>query len=110
MKKRDTNQKKNTKSTLTHPETGREINIDAVIYQAVKSAILKSLKGSQGKTFTELADNVIKIIRKEMPDFKGSIPWYTISVLRDLETRNMVETFMEKRKKFSRLPSSSKKK
>jgi hypothetical protein len=31
------------------------------------------------------------------------MPWYTISVLRDLETRGVVENFVEKGKKFNRL-------
>jgi hypothetical protein len=66
------------KIVVTHPATGTERKFDAAIYEPVKAAILQSLKGSKGKTFTELADDVVKIIRKKMPDFKRSIPWYTI--------------------------------
>ncbi len=96
--------KSTTKKVLvTHPETGTERNIDAVIYEPVKAAILKSLKGSKGKTFTALTDDVVKIIRKQLPDFKKSIPWYTISVRLDLETRGIVETFVEKGVKLNRL-------
>jgi ribosomal protein S25 len=61
------------------------------------------LKGSKGKTFTELTDDVVKNVRKKMPSFKGAIPWYTISVLRDLETRGVVESFTGKGKKLNRL-------
>ena len=70
-----------SKITLTHPRTGREYDIDESIYNPVKAAILQTLKTTKGKTFTELTDDVVKIIRKKMPDFKKSIPWYTISVL-----------------------------
>ena len=91
------------KIIVTHPATGTERKFDAAIYEPVKVAILQSLKNTKGKTFTELADDVVKTIRKKMPDFKGSIPWYTISVRLDLETRGIVETFTEKGKKLNRL-------
>ena len=91
------------KVIITHPASGREMKIDAAIYEPFKVAIIKSLQESKGKTFTELTDDVIKIIRKKIPAFKGAIPWYTISVLRDLETRGIAETFVDKGKKFSKL-------
>ncbi|HMK25786.1 MAG TPA: hypothetical protein VK483_07120 [Chitinophagaceae bacterium] len=91
------------KTIVTHPVTGTERKFDTAIYEQVKSAILQGLKGSKGKTFTELTDDVVKTIRKKMPGFKGSVPWYTISVRLDMETRGMVETFTEKGKKLNRL-------
>lgn len=91
------------KTVITHPESGRETKIDSSIYEPFKAAILQSLKRNKGKTFSELTDDVAKIIRKKSPSFKGSIPWYTISILRDLETRSMVENFVEKGKKLNRL-------
>ncbi|TMI65645.1 MAG: hypothetical protein E6H07_06965 [Bacteroidetes bacterium] len=94
---------KATKSTTTHPRTGREMKIDATVYEPIKAAILQSLKRSRGKTFTDLSDDVVKIIKKKMPEFKKSIPWYTISILLDLQTRGIVETFTEKGKKLNRL-------
>ena len=95
------------KITLTHPRTNREFEIDQSIYNPFKAAILESLKKSKAKAFKELSDDVTKTIRKKMPDFKGSIPWYTISILLDLQTRGIAETFTEKGKKFNRLVSSS---
>ena len=95
---------KSAKAVATHPRSGREMKIDAAIYDPFKSAILQSLKGSKGKTFTELTDDVIKIIRKKMPGFKGAIPWYTITIRLDLETKGIVETFTEKGKKLNRIP------
>ncbi len=94
---------KPVKKVVTHPRTGRERKLDAGIYDPIKAAILKSLKGSKGKTWTALSDEVVTIIKKKMPGFKGSIPWYTISVRLDLETRGIVETFTEKGKKLNRL-------
>ena len=91
------------KTVITHPESRRETKIDSSIYDPFKTAILQSLKGSKGKTFSELTDEVVKNIKKKFPAFKGSIPWYTISILRDLETRGIVENFVEKGKKFNRL-------
>lgn len=91
------------KTVTTHPASKREMKIDSAIYEPFKAAILQCLKGSKGKTFAELTDDVIKIIRKKMPAFKGSIPWYTISIRLDLETRGVVETFTEKGRKLNRL-------
>lgn len=89
--------------TTTHPRTGSQFDVDREIYEPFKAAILQSLKGSKGKTFTELTDDVVKIIKKKFPGFKKSIPWYTISIRLDLETRGVVETFTEKGKKLNRL-------
>ncbi len=91
------------KSTTTHPRSRREMKIDAEIYEPFKAAILQSLKATKGKSFAELTKDVGKIIRKEMPTFKKSIPWYTISIRLDLETKGVVETFIEKGKKLNRL-------
>lgn len=91
------------KTVITHPASRRETKIDTTIYEPFKAAIIKSLKGSKGKTFTDLTDDVVKTIRKTFPGFKGSIPWYTISILKDLETRGDVENYIEKGKKYNRL-------
>ena len=91
------------KTTTTHPRTGSKFNIDDEIYIPFKAAILQSLKGSKVKSFSELSDDVVKIIKKKMPGFNKSIPWYTISIRLDLETKGIVETFTEKGKKLNRL-------
>ena len=91
------------KAIITHPQSRREVKIDAVIYDPFKAAIIQCLKGSEGKTFTDLTDDVEKTIKKKFSRFKGSIPWYTISILRDLETRGLVENFVLKGKKYNRL-------
>ncbi|HMU45641.1 MAG TPA: hypothetical protein PKC72_04685 [Chitinophagaceae bacterium] len=91
------------KTTTTHPRTGSSLKIDSNIYGHFKSAIIKSLKGSDGMTFSDLTNDVTRIIRKELPEFKKSIPWYTISIRLDLETKGIVETFTGKGKKLNRL-------
>jgi hypothetical protein len=91
------------KTIVTHPRTGTERKFDSAIYEPVKAAILQSLRGSKGKTFSELTDDVVKTMKKKMPGFKGSVPWYTISIRLDLETKGIVETFVEKGKKLNRL-------
>jgi hypothetical protein len=91
------------KIVLTHPRTGREIEIDIAVYQLIKAAILQSLKGSKGKTFTGLTDDVVLIVRKKTRGFNRSVPWYTISILLDLETRGISESFTEKGRKLNRL-------
>ncbi|MBI5372796.1 MAG: hypothetical protein HZA79_12305 [Sphingobacteriales bacterium] len=91
------------KAITMHPRTRSRLGIEEAIYEPFKTAILQSLKNSRGKTFTELTEQVAKIIRKKWPAFKKSIPWYTISVRLDLETRGLVETFTEKGKKLNRL-------
>ena len=96
---------KTKKIVVTHPVTGTERKFDAAIYEPFKAAILQSLKGSKGKTFTELTEDVVKIIRKKLPGFRRSIPWYTISVKLDLETRGIVETDIDIGKKITRLRS-----
>ena len=64
------------KVIATHPKSKREMKIDTAIYEPFNAAILQSLKGSKGKTFTELTDAVVKIIKKKIPLFDKSIPWY----------------------------------
>ncbi|MBL0132412.1 MAG: hypothetical protein IPP43_16010 [Chitinophagaceae bacterium] len=95
------------KSTLTHPVSGRKMKIDSSVYEPFKAAILQSLKGSKGKTFTELSEDVAGIISKKIPvpvviGIKRSVPWYVISIRLDLETKGLVETFTEKGKKLIR--------
>jgi hypothetical protein len=52
---------KDKKIVLTHPRTGREFAIDESVYEPVKAAIIQSLRGSKGKTFTELTDDVVPL-------------------------------------------------
>lgn len=91
------------KIILTHPRTGNQFAIDKSIYDPFKKAILESLKGSKGMSFTDLAGAVVKKIKNQVPGFSKSISWYTISIRLDLESRGFVETFVEKGQRLNRL-------
>ena len=91
------------KVIVTYPSTGTDRKFDAAIYEPFKAAIIKSLKGSKGKTFAEVTKDVSETIKKQIPGFNRSIPWYTISVKRDLETKGIVEAIEQKGKKLNRL-------
>ena len=91
------------KEVLVHPRTGSAKKIDKSIYDPFRAAIIHSLKGSKGMTFTELTEKVKPYIRKNFPGFKGSVSWYTISVRLDLEAKGEVETFTEKGARLNRL-------
>jgi hypothetical protein len=54
-------------------------------FDAVSRAILKVLT-AKGMRWGVLADRV----QARLPRFPGSVPWYTISVLRELETQGKV--------------------
>ena len=103
-KKKKAAKKAAAKSTLVHPRTGSTKNIDRKNYTAIKNAILTALKGKRALPFSELSREVRVLIRKNNPDFTGSIPWYTISVRLDLETKGIVETVVVKGQKLNRLP------
>ena len=96
------NQKESIKKTeITHPVSGTVMMIDTAIYKPFKAAIIQCLKKTKGKTFTELVADVKKIIKKTYPAFKGSVSWYTISVLHNLQTEGIAIYYKEKGKKYN---------
>jgi quinolinate synthase len=103
MKKAGPKNKAMKKAILVHPESRREMRIDATVFKNIRAAIRQSLRGSTGKTFTLLTEDVANTLKKRVSSFKGSVSWYTISVLRDMQTNGIVETVMENRKKLYRL-------
>ena len=54
-------------------------------FDAIAGAVLKILK-KDGMRWGTLVDEVAE----RLPKFEGSIPWYTTSVLRELETQGKV--------------------
>ena len=63
----------------------RSISVDSARFDAVARAILASLT-STPIAFGELA----KTVAARLPRFRGSIAWYTITTLRELEVRGQV--------------------
>ena len=64
----------------------RSMTIAKDKYEAITNAILDSLTETP-ITFSQLVD----FVKAKLPTFDGSIPWYTLTCLRELETQRRVE-------------------
>lgn len=63
----------------------RRITIPTEKYRIISRAILRSL------TTTPMAfSSLVRRVRAKVPGFDGSVPWYTLSCLRELEARGEV--------------------
>jgi hypothetical protein len=91
------------KTIVSHPRTKIKRKFDTAIYDPIRAAIEQVLKNSEGKTWTDLSEEVNALIKKKLPGFKGSVPWYTISIKNDLEAQGIIETFIEKGVKYNRI-------
>jgi len=63
----------------------RSATIATEKYETISKAIMDSLTTTPIK-FSELA----KLVKDRVKGFDGSVPWYTISCLRELETQGRV--------------------
>lgn len=87
---------------VKHPQGKRGVNIPRNKYEAMKAAVVGSLKGRE-LTQTELTRAVETRLGSK---FEGSIPWYMEWVKLDLEARHIVERVRGEKAERYRLPSS----
>ena len=73
---------------LKHPKGKRAVNIPRHKYEAMRGAIVGSLKGGRELTATELTRAVEARLRGK---FEGSIPWYSEWVKLHLEALRSIE-------------------
>jgi hypothetical protein len=71
-----------------HPEGKNGVNISKEKYEAVRGAILDSVRAHGEITFRELTGDVGRRLEGA---FEGSINWYVTTVKLDLEARGLVE-------------------
>lgn len=77
-----------TEKILTlHPEGKQGVNIDRAKYDAVRGALIAVLAENGTTPFSELSGR----IAARLPDFDGSVGWYTTTVKLDLEARGEIE-------------------
>ena len=98
-----TTAKASQKTVLVHPRTGRQMNIDANIYDLVSKAIYHELKKNKSMTWTELSNGVKECIASKKIEFPGSVEWYAISIRNDMETKGIIKTYKEKGKTMNAL-------
>ena len=70
-----------------HPQGKAGVNIDKAKYDAVARAIIDLIQARGEMLFGDLPDAV----GQRLPDFDGSVGWYTTTVKLDLEARGMIE-------------------
>lgn len=86
-----------------NPNTGGRMNIDADIYDLFLKAIHHTLKKGKALTFTQMVDGVQECLKEKKVKFDGSVSWYAVTIKNDMESRGVIETFTDKRKKMHRL-------
>lgn len=70
-----------------HPQGKTGVNIDNGKYNQIKQAIMDSIEEQGEIKFGALMDAV----GEKLPNFDGSIGWYTTTVKLDLEARQIIE-------------------
>ena len=92
-----------------NPNTRRSFFLNADTWMLFNKAIAYALKENSPLTYSEIVEGVEKYFKTNAIQFKGSLPWYAVSVKLDMEAKGMIEAFTEKGKKLHRLSATSKK-
>ena len=96
----------NDKVECLNANSGRTLKIDKGIYDVISKAIYHTLKKSPGITFSALTEGVHDCFKKQKTVFEGTVEWYTITVLRDMEARGNVLSEKVKGRKLLKLKQS----
>lgn len=91
------------KIQLMHPDGKKAPAISRATYDLFHSSIIKVLKGSDGMTYTDIAEGVRTNIEQQKVEFNGSVEWYTVCVKQHLESEGVIETYTKGRRKLHRL-------
>ncbi|HEY0433798.1 MAG TPA: hypothetical protein VGC95_08000 [Chitinophagaceae bacterium] len=92
------------KVMCVHPDTGRTLQIDRHIYDMFTSAIIEVLKKNPGGlTFNQMVESIGENLKKRKIIFRGSVPWYAVTVKQDMETKRLIACEVIKGKKLHRL-------
>ena len=98
-----TTTKPTNKVECLNPNTGGRMNIDAVTYELFSKAIYHTLKEGNALTYTQIVDGIHDCFKKQKTKFDGSVEWYAVTVKNDMQSKGVMETFIEKGKKLHRL-------
>ena len=71
-----------------HPDGKKGVNIDAEKYHMVRNTLITILKEYPEITYQEMNKLAIRHLENR---FKGSIPWYVVTVKLDMEARGIIE-------------------
>jgi hypothetical protein len=87
-----------------HPDGKKGVNIDKKKYDAVKSAVLASIRDNGEIFFRDLSTAV----EVHLPEwFEGSVGWYTTTVKLDLEARGLITRVANKSPQALRLQENN---
>jgi hypothetical protein len=86
-----------------NPNTGGSMKIDKQIYDLISKAIYHTLKAKKAVTFSEMVEGIEDCFKKQKTKFDKSVGWYAVTIKHDMQSRGVIEVYMEKGKKMHRL-------